>query len=145
MSCRVLGRGIEWSFWERSSARAVARRRTIVRAEYLPTAKNAQVRDFWDRLGLELSVGGRDGPRSYHARLGELQLAAAPARSRSSMISEDQLQAAVAAMLDIDPGRIGPETSTDTVPSGTRCKHMNLVIALEEAFGITIPDDEVAR
>ncbi len=59
-------------------------------------------------------------------------------------MSEDQLKSVMAAMLGIEAAQIGPETSTDTVPQWDSVRHMNLVIALEESFGITIPDDEVA-
>jgi acyl carrier protein len=60
------------------------------------------------------------------------------------MFPEDKLKAVMAAMLDIDVSTVGPETSTDTVPQWDSVRHMNLVIALEEAFGISVPDDEVA-
>ncbi len=60
------------------------------------------------------------------------------------MFPEDKLKAVVAAMLDIDVLTVGPATNTDTVPQWDSVRHMNLVIALEEAFGITVPDDEVA-
>jgi acyl carrier protein len=60
------------------------------------------------------------------------------------MFPEDKLKAVVAAMLDIDVSTVGPTTSTDTVEQWDSVRHMNLVIALEDAFGITIPDDEVA-
>lgn len=50
----------------------------------------------------------------------------------------------MAAMLDVDAAAIDDRTSTDTLPQWDSVRHMNLVIALEESFGITIPDDEVA-
>ena len=61
------------------------------------------------------------------------------------MISEPQLKGVVGAMLDIDPATIDEQTSTDTVSKWDSVRHMNLIIALEESFGITIPDDEVAN
>jgi acyl carrier protein len=60
------------------------------------------------------------------------------------MVPEDRLKAVIAAMLDIDPATIDTETSTDTVSQWDSVRHMNLVIALEEAFDISIPDEEVA-
>lgn len=60
------------------------------------------------------------------------------------MGSDEQLKAVMAAMLDLDPAEIDERTSTDTVPQWDSVRHMNLVIALEESFGITIPDEEVA-
>jgi acyl carrier protein len=59
------------------------------------------------------------------------------------MVSEDRLKAVMAAMLDLNADAIDGRTSTDTVPQWDSVRHMNLVIALEEEFDITIPDDEV--
>ena len=69
MSCRVLGRGVELSFWSALGQHALrAGRRNLV-AEYRPTTKNAQVRDFWDRLGLELVAEDTTGRRAYRSDL----------------------------------------------------------------------------
>ena len=61
------------------------------------------------------------------------------------MLSEEKLKSVVAAMLEIEPADVGPATSTDTVPQWDSVRHMNLVIALESAFDITIPDEDVAN
>ena len=60
------------------------------------------------------------------------------------MLSEDKLRGVVASMLELDPAAVGPTTSTDTVDQWDSVRHMNLIIALESAFGITIPDEDVA-
>jgi acyl carrier protein len=60
------------------------------------------------------------------------------------MFPEDKLKVVMASMREIDVSTVGPATSTDTVAQWDSVRHMNLVIALEEAFGISIPDDEVA-
>lgn len=60
------------------------------------------------------------------------------------MFDEDKLKGVVGAMLGIDATTVGPETSTDTVNQWDSIRHMNLVIALERAYDISIPDDEVA-
>ncbi|GAB4081370.1 HAD-IIIC family phosphatase [Modestobacter muralis] len=65
LSCRVLGRGIETAVWPRVVADAVADRCTSLHADFRPTPKNAQVSDFWDRLGLSLAAEAADGSRSY--------------------------------------------------------------------------------
>lgn len=65
MSCRALGRRLEeamvgYCLAEVGAARSVAR----WEAEYIPTAKNAQVADFWPRMGFaELDVV--DGRKLY--------------------------------------------------------------------------------
>lgn len=60
------------------------------------------------------------------------------------MFSEDALKAVMAGVLELEPGAVGPGTTSDTVEGWDSLKHMRLVIALEEAFGISIPDEEVA-
>ncbi len=77
LSCRVLGRGIELAAWERVFADARARGSETVAAEFVPSAKNAQAADFYERLGL--TVVARDASRTtYAARLADLR-AACPA------------------------------------------------------------------
>jgi FkbH-like protein len=75
MSCRVIGRGIEFAVWRAVCAEALARGKRRLRAAYHPTAKNAQVADFYDRLGLPRLAQASDGSRSYEADLAAVQLA----------------------------------------------------------------------
>ncbi len=63
MSCRVIGRGIEFAIWNEVLRDAIARSCTVFRAEYRPTAKNTQVADFFDRLGLSPSNADEQGRR----------------------------------------------------------------------------------
>lgn len=65
MSCRVIGRGVEMIIWSRIAADAKQRGCSELRAEFIPAQKNAQVADFYDRLGLPLLVETRDGVRRY--------------------------------------------------------------------------------
>lgn len=75
MSCRIIGRGIECAVWRAVVADALARGKQRLKAAYRPTAKNAQVADFYDRLGLSLSSEAGDGTRFYTAELATVQLA----------------------------------------------------------------------
>lgn len=59
------------------------------------------------------------------------------------MSADEKLKTVLGAILDLPPEAIGPDTSMDTVPKWDSVKHMHLVVALEEAFSISIPDDEV--
>jgi FkbH-like protein len=54
MSCRVIGRGVEMGIWSRIVADAMQRGCIELRAKYIPSAKNAQVADFYDRLGMPM-------------------------------------------------------------------------------------------
>jgi acyl carrier protein len=60
------------------------------------------------------------------------------------MFSEERLKAVMGAILEVAPDAIGPGTSTDTVEGWDSLRHMRLIIALEEAFDVIIPDEEVA-
>ena len=61
------------------------------------------------------------------------------------MFNEDALKSVIGSVLDVDPSTIVPESSSDTISGWDSLKHMNLVIALEEEFGVSIPDDEAAN
>jgi FkbH-like protein len=77
MSCRVLGRGVEFSIWPTILADAAARGCRRLQAEYRPTSKNAQAADFYDRLGLSL-VAESDGVRRYQAIIADFTPPPAP-------------------------------------------------------------------
>lgn len=51
----------------------------------------------------------------------------------------------MAAVLEVDPASLDEASSMDNVPGWDSLRQMNLVLALEEAFGITIPDDDAAN
>jgi FkbH-like protein len=68
MSCRVIGRGAEFAVWDAIIKDAAAAGCEAISAEFVPTAKNAQVADFYDRLGLTLTQE-KDGIRRYERAL----------------------------------------------------------------------------
>lgn len=68
MSCRVIGRGIEFAIWDSVFRDARLHGSKYVAAEYLPSQKNAQVADFFDRLGLPL-IAEEGGAKRYQAAL----------------------------------------------------------------------------
>jgi FkbH-like protein len=69
MSCRVIGRGVETAIWSKIASEASQNGCTALRASFIPTAKNAQVADFYDRLGLELLKTSSDGTKHYGSTL----------------------------------------------------------------------------
>ena len=71
MSCRVLGKGIEEAF-----VQAVLRQVGLeaIRAKYIPTMKNGQVAEFYDRMGFTLIASEKDGTKDYEARVADLNL-----------------------------------------------------------------------
>lgn len=75
MSCRILGRGVEFSVWKVVLQDLRSRGKRVLRAEYVPTAKNVQALDFFDRLGFTRTNDGGDGSRHYQAEVDSVQLA----------------------------------------------------------------------
>lgn len=61
------------------------------------------------------------------------------------MKAEDTLRDVMATVLGIAADSITDETSMDTVESWDSIKHMNLVLAIEEEFGVSIPDEDAAN
>jgi len=68
LSCRVLGRQLEFAFVDQCLRLLVERWGNLIcHADYVPTRKNGQVADFWDRAGFELE-SDQDGSRHYLLR-----------------------------------------------------------------------------
>ena len=59
--------------------------------------------------------------------------------------TEQALKDVLAAVLGITADSISDDTSMDTVESWDSIKHMNLVLAIEEEFGVSIPDEDAAN
>lgn len=61
------------------------------------------------------------------------------------MISEaERVKKVMAAVLSVDVEAIGDDSSVDDIKAWDSLRHINLIIALEQEFGITLPDEEVA-
>jgi acyl carrier protein len=61
------------------------------------------------------------------------------------MVDEVLLKQVMGSILKVDPTIIGPDSSNDTIETWDSLKHMNLVLALEEEFNVSIPDEEAAN
>ena len=72
LSCRILGRGIEEAFIKTvfNLLRLDGFRK--VKATYLPTAKNLQTADFYDRMGMTSMSVGDDGAKHYEMALNDV-------------------------------------------------------------------------
>jgi acyl carrier protein len=58
---------------------------------------------------------------------------------------EDRIKNVMSAVFEIPADQICNESSSDTIATWDSLKHMNLIIALEEEFNISIPDHEVGN
>lgn len=61
------------------------------------------------------------------------------------MMSEKKLKSVMSAILRVPVTQINEDTSKDTIQGWDSLNHMNLILALEEEFEITIPDEDVAN
>lgn len=55
-----------------------------------------------------------------------------------------RLLATMAAVLTVPPASLSAETSRDNLAAWDSLKHMHLMLALEEAFGVEFDDAELA-
>ena len=65
LSCRILGKGIELAFAKKILSMLKDSGLETVKAEYIPTAKNAQVKDFYEKCGFPCVKEEVDGKKSY--------------------------------------------------------------------------------
>ena len=61
------------------------------------------------------------------------------------MLNEQSLQQLMGVILEVAPESIDENSSMDNIKSWDSLKHMNLVLAIEEEFGISVPDEEAAN
>lgn len=61
------------------------------------------------------------------------------------MFNENTLKQVMATLLTVDVTAIDSEASMDTIPTWDSLRHMNLVLALEEEFKVSIPDEDAAN
>lgn len=61
------------------------------------------------------------------------------------MFDEDKLKQIVADVLEVEPSAIGADFSMDTVEQWDSLRHLTLVLAIEDGFEISVPDEEAAN
>ena len=60
------------------------------------------------------------------------------------MLDEAKLKSVMAAILEVEESTIDQDASMDNVESWDSIKHMDLILAIEEEFGVSVPDEEAA-
>jgi len=61
------------------------------------------------------------------------------------VLNEATLRQVMATVLQVPEESIGPNASMDNVATWDSLRHMNLILALEEEFGASIPDEDAAN
>lgn len=74
LSCRILGKGIEYAFVKRILLELREQGITELRASYIPTLKNSQVAEFWDKCGFKCISSDADAKKSYKLELDSVKL-----------------------------------------------------------------------
>lgn len=74
LSCRILGKGIEEVFAKKLFSILLSKGFVELKACYLPTAKNTQVKDFYNKLGFDCVLESEDGKKNYVANLKSMNL-----------------------------------------------------------------------
>lgn len=58
---------------------------------------------------------------------------------------EKRISLLMSTVFEIPESEISVNSSIDTIDSWDSIRHLNLILALEEEFGIVIPDEEVGN
>ena len=61
------------------------------------------------------------------------------------MLNETTLKTVMASMLGVAAQAITPDSSMDTIANWDSLRHMNLVLALEDEFKVSIPDEDAGN
>jgi acyl carrier protein len=61
------------------------------------------------------------------------------------MLDHGLVKKVMASVLEVDAATLNEGSSMDNVPGWDSLKQMNLVLALEESFGVSIPDEDAAN
>ncbi len=59
--------------------------------------------------------------------------------------NENRLKSVIGDILKIDAGSIGDETSVDSVEAWDSLRHLNLVLAIEGEFGISLTEEQTVE
>jgi len=72
MSCRIIGRNIEFVYVSHIIKDLANKGYQTLTADYIPTKKNAQVEDFYDKVGLNL-IENVDGTKHYSLNIANFE------------------------------------------------------------------------
>jgi acyl carrier protein len=61
------------------------------------------------------------------------------------MLDLDLVKKIMASVMEVDFLTLGEDASMDSIPTWDSLRQMNLVLALEESFGVSIPDEDAAN
>lgn len=74
LSCRILGKGIEIAFIKKVLSLLLESSVNTLTASYIPTTKNTQVKDFYEKCGFTCVAKNEDGSKEYSIDLSSTDL-----------------------------------------------------------------------
>lgn len=60
-------------------------------------------------------------------------------------MNKDRIKQVMSVVFEVPLQEINEEVSTDNLDNWDSLRHLNLILALEEEFGVSIPDEEVGN
>ena len=60
-------------------------------------------------------------------------------------VDEQKLKEVMASILEVEVADIRDDSSADTIATWDSLHHINLIIALEQEFDVSLPDEDVAE
>lgn len=60
-------------------------------------------------------------------------------------MNKDRIKQVMSVVFEVPLQEINDEVSTDNLENWDSLRHLNLILALEEEFGVSIPDEEVGN
>ena len=137
MSCRVIGRTVEAEMLAHLCRHATALGITRLRGIYLPTPKNAMVKDVYERFGFTSAADGPDGAATWSYDIA----AQGPITNefiqpwRPPLTQLDPVQDILRMQLGDDTITLAPDTRFTDLPGWDSVQFINFLFALEAQYG----------
>ncbi len=61
------------------------------------------------------------------------------------MTIDERIKSVMSSIFDIDSSDIGEDSSPDSIVNWDSLHHMNLIVALEEEFGVIFSEDDISN
>ncbi|MDO5341421.1 MAG: HAD-IIIC family phosphatase [Bacteroidia bacterium] len=74
LSCRILGKGIEVAFIKKILSLLKTDGQFFICAKYIPSLKNVQVKEFYEKCGFTCVSESKDGTKNYEIKLADADL-----------------------------------------------------------------------
>ncbi|MGE0759803.1 MAG: hypothetical protein AB7O38_22490, partial [Pirellulaceae bacterium] len=150
LSCRVIGRRVETALLVRVTEWARRQGASYLIGEFLPTTKNAPAAGFFVAHGFAQVGGGAEGSRwlldldfvPYQWPECMALSSQDPTASSEESVDDDRLLRTISEVLRVDTATLSDDASPQTIPSWDSLNHLNLVLALESEFDISLPPED---